>query len=113
MNQAPTPPPPPARPSDTDAFSGGKFALGCAIPIIALVVTFLLLVVFVGVAYQHTASKAEETFAIVALAAPGLLLLALEVYFVVTRKRELAIGNAIGIAMIVLLLGACFGLLGG
>lgn len=104
--------PPQAEIRDTTKppFSVPKFLLGLAIPFVLLGVSYVAFAIVIGMLYDKMGSSVGDMLAIVAMGTPPLLLLALEVYFIVKKYRELALGVAFSVGAMVLLVAACFGL---
>ena len=110
MNDPYSPPAQPSADTGKPAFSVGKFVLGFFIPFLAGAITLALSFGAIVWAYENRSSSGDEYVVLAMLGMPTLGLLALEVYFLATRKRELAMGVAIGTGLILLLVAACFGL---
>ncbi|AVP97502.1 hypothetical protein C7S18_09980 [Ahniella affigens] len=104
--------PPQADVNDTGKppFSVPKFLLGLVIPFVLLGISYVAFAVIIAMMYDKVGSGVGDALAIIALATPPLLLVALEIYFIVKKYRELALGVAFSVGTILLLVAACFGL---
>lgn len=92
-------------------FSVPKFLLGLALPMLMLGLTYAAFIVVLIMLYEQSSSAVSDIVAVIAVGTPPLLLLVLEIYFIVKKQRELALGVAFGFSVIVLLVAACFGLI--
>ena len=93
-------------------FSVLKLILGMFLPVLCAGITLVLFVFAIGWAYSTQANAGGAEYVLMAtMAAPTLALLGLEIFFLVKRQRELALGVAIGFGLIVLLVAACFGVI--
>lgn len=91
-------------------FSVGKFLIGLALPFVMLGLTYAAFFVVVILMYENSNNAFAEIVGLVSVGLPPLLLLCLEIYFIVKRQRELALGVAFSFGGIILLVAACFGL---
>ncbi len=93
-------------------FSVLKFILGMTLPVVCAGITFVLFVFAIGWAYGNPANESGAEYVVLAgMAFPSVALLGLEIFFLVKRMREWALGVAIGFGLIVLLVAACFGVI--
>lgn len=111
MNDPYDPPAHPVQDTGQPAFSVGRFLIGFFLPFITGAITLALGFGAIVWAYEGSNTAGAEYVVLAMLGLPTLALFALEVYFLVTRKRELAMGVAIGFGLILLLVAACFGMI--